>query len=135
MFSTGGSDGTVNGILNKPLYGNLGVTYRWTTGATPTADEVAFNAALLRVSAVADANRARPGGLRLIPRVNGEFSVPLTLYTLGDFYIPFADQQKFRLAAQANVNGDRLVQRSIRAAGHCEFTAPELVEAFNDLVV
>jgi pimeloyl-ACP methyl ester carboxylesterase len=135
VFSTGGSDGTVNGILNKNFYGNQDVTYRWTTGATPTAAEVAFNAAIVRVSADPDANRARAGGLRWIPRVNGEFSVPvLTMHTLGDFYVPFAHQQKYRLAAQASGNGDRLVQRAIRAAGHCEFTGPELVEAFGDLV-
>ncbi|ACO45905.1 hypothetical protein DEDE109153_02870 [Deinococcus deserti] len=136
VFSTGGADGTINGILNKSLYGNVGVTYRWTTGPTPTAEELAFNAALPRVFASMKANQARPDGLRWLPRVNGEFSVPvLTLHTLGDFYVPFAHQQKYRLAAQANGNGDRLVQRAIRAAGHCEFTAPELVEAFNDLVI
>ena len=38
------------------------------------------------------------------------------------------------MAPQANGNGDRLVQRAIRAAGHCEFDGAELVEAFNDLV-
>ncbi|GMA16203.1 alpha/beta hydrolase [Deinococcus metallilatus] len=135
VFSTGGSDGTVNGILNKNYYGNVGVMYRWTTGATPTPAEVAFNNAILRVKADPNANAARPGGLRWIPRINGEFSVPvLTMHTLGDFYVPFAHQQKYRLAALANGNGDRLVQRAIRAAGHCEFTGPEIVEAFNDLV-
>jgi len=135
VLGTGGSDGTVNGILNKRFYGNVGTTYRWTSGAAPTAAEVAFNAAILRVAADPAANRARAGGLRWIPRVNGEFSVPvLTLHTLGDFYVPFKHQQLYRLAAQASGNGDRLVQRAIRAAGHCDFTGAELVEGFNDLV-
>ncbi|BDP40869.1 alpha/beta hydrolase [Deinococcus aetherius] len=134
VFGTGGSNGTVNGILNKNLYGNEGVTYRWTTGDLTPA-EAAFNASILRVKADPGANPARANGLRWLPRVNGEFSVPvLTLHTLGDFYVPFAHQQKYRRAAQANGNDDRLVQRAIRAAGHCEFTGPELVEAFNDLV-
>lgn len=135
VFSTGGSDGTLNGILNKNFYGNAGVTYRWTTGATPSAAEVAFNAAILRVTADPDANRARAGGLRWLPRINGEFSVPvLTMHTLGDFYVPFAHQQKYRRAAQANGNDARLVQRAIRAPGHCDFTGPEIVEGFGDLV-
>jgi predicted small lipoprotein YifL len=134
VFGTGGSDGTVNGILKGNLYGNVGVSYRWTTGATPTAAEAAFNASILRVTADPNANRARPGGLRWLPRVNGEFSVPvLTLHTLGDFYVPFAHQQKYLRAARVSGSGDRLVQRAIRAAGHCEFSGPELVEAFNDL--
>ncbi|MEF2278710.1 alpha/beta hydrolase [Deinococcus sp. YIM 134068] len=134
VFGTGGSDGTINGILNKNLYGNVGTVYRWTTGDITPA-ETAFNASILRVTADANANRARPGGLRWLPRVNGEFSVPvLTLHTLGDFYVPFAHQQKYRQAAQAAGNGDRLVQRAIRAPGHCDFVGAEIVEAFNDLV-
>ncbi|WP_102125241.1 alpha/beta hydrolase [Deinococcus planocerae] len=134
VFGTGGSDGTLSGILNKNLYGNEGVTYRWTTGDITPA-EVAFNASILRVKADPEANRARQGGLRWLPRVNGEFSVPvLTLHTLGDFYVPFAHEQRYRLAAQASGNGDRLVQRAIRAPGHCDFTGPEIVEAFGDLV-
>ncbi|GAA5513992.1 hypothetical protein Dcar01_02741 [Deinococcus carri] len=135
VFSTGGSDGTLNGVLNKNFYGNKDTVYRWTDGPTPTPAEVAFNAAILRGSANPNANAARPGGLRWLPRVNGEFSVPvLTMHTLGDLYVPFRHQQLYRLAAQANGNGDRLVQRAIRAGGHCEFTGPEVVEAFNDLV-
>lgn len=135
VFSTGGSDGTVNGILTKNFYGNVGRTYRWTTGATPTAAEVALNAAILRVAADPGANRARAGGLRWIPRVNGEFSVPvLTMHTLGDFYVPFRHQQLYRQAAQASGNDARLVQRAIRAPGHCDFTPAEVVEGFGDLV-
>ncbi|WP_104991879.1 S9 family peptidase [Deinococcus sp. NW-56] len=135
VFSTGGSDGTVNGILTRNLYGNEGRVYRWTSDAAPTAAEKTFNDVILRVRADPAANVARPGGLRWLPAVNGEFSVPvLTLHTLGDFYVPFRHQQLYRQAAQANGNGDRLVQRAIRAAGHCEFDGAELVEAFNDLV-
>lgn len=135
VFSTGNSDGTLNGILSKNIYGNKDRFYRWTTGETPTPAEVAFNAAILRVEADPNANPARPSGLRWLPRINGEFSVPvLTLHTLGDLYVPFAHQQKYRLAAQQSGNGDRLVQRAIRAPGHCQFTAAEVNEAFDDLV-
>ncbi|WP_019587508.1 hypothetical protein [Deinococcus apachensis] len=135
VFGTGGSDGTLNGVLSKNFYGNKDVTYRWTTGATPTPTEVAFNAAILRVEADPNANAARLGGLRWLPRINGEFSVPvLTMHTLGDLYVPFAHQQRYRRAAEAKGNGNLLVQRAIRAPGHCQFTGAEVVEAFNDLV-
>ncbi|WP_291430023.1 alpha/beta hydrolase [Deinococcus sp.] len=135
VLATGGSDGTINGILPRNIYGNAATTYRWTTGATPTPAEVAFNASILRVTPAQNANPAVSGRVRYLPRVNGEVSVPvLTMHTTGDFYVPFKHQQLYRAAMTAAGNGDRLVQRAIRAAGHCEFTAPELVEGFNDLV-
>ncbi|UQN06888.1 alpha/beta hydrolase [Deinococcus sp. QL22] len=135
VLGTGGADGTVTGILPRNLYDNTNVSYRWTAGATPTAAEAAFNASILRVKGDVNPNPARADAVRWLPRINGEFSVPvLTMHTLGDFYVPFAHQQKYRAAAIAAGNGDRLVQRAIRAAGHCEFNAAELVEAFTDLV-
>ncbi|MBZ9713149.1 alpha/beta hydrolase [Deinococcus multiflagellatus] len=135
VLSTGGADGTVMGVLPRNIYSNANTTYRWTQGATPTEAEKAFNASIVRVTAAADPNPARPGTVRWLPRVNGEFSVPvLTMHTTGDFYVPFRHQQLYRAAANAAGNGERLVQRAIRAAGHCEFTPAELVEAFTDLV-
>ncbi len=135
VLGTGGADGTITGILPRNIYGNATTTYRWTTGATPTAAETAFNAGLVRVTPAQDPNPALSGKVRYLPRVNGEISVPvLTLHTTGDFYVPFKHQGLYRAAVTAAGNGDRLVQRSIRAAGHCEFTGPELVEGFNDLV-
>ncbi|GHG14549.1 alpha/beta hydrolase [Deinococcus indicus] len=135
VLSTGGSDGTLTGILPRNTYGNATTTYRWTTAATPTAAEVAFNASVLRVTPAQNPNPALPDRVRYLPRVNGEFSVPvLTLHTTGDFYVPFRHQQLYRAAATAAGNGDRLVQRAVRAPGHCDFTAAELVEGFGDLV-
>ncbi|MXV18152.1 alpha/beta hydrolase [Deinococcus xianganensis] len=135
VLGTGGADGTITGILPRNIYGNATTTYRWTTGATPTAAETAFNAGLVRVTPAQDPNPALTGRVRYLPRVNGEISVPvLTLHTTGDFYVPFKHQQLYRAAVNAAGNGDRLVQRAIRAAGHCEFTGPELVEGFGDLV-
>ncbi len=135
VLSTGGSDGTLNGILAKNYYGNTGVTYRWTSEATPTVAEQAFNDAILRVTADADANPARANALRWLPRVNGEINVPvLTMHTTGDFYVPFKHEQLYSKAVAASGNSNFLVQRAIRAAGHCEFVGAELVEGFNDLV-
>ena len=133
VLSTGGSDGTLNGILAKNIYGNQNVTYRWTQGPTPSAEEVAYNSAILRVTADPDANPLQPGGLRWLPLIEGKFTVPvLTMHTLGDLYVPFAHEQRYLKAAQQNDNAGMLVQRAIRAGGHCEFAGPELVEAFND---
>ncbi|GGM12677.1 alpha/beta hydrolase [Deinococcus aerophilus] len=135
VLSTGGSDGTLTGILAKNYYGNKGVTYRWTTDATPTPAEVAFNNLILRVEADAAANPARSGALRWLPRVNGEINVPvLTLHTLGDFYVPFKHEQLYSKAVAASGKSNLLVQRAIRAPGHCDFAAAELVEGFNALV-
>ncbi|GAA0517075.1 alpha/beta hydrolase [Deinococcus depolymerans] len=135
VLSTGGSDGTVSGVLPRNIYGNAATTYRWTTAATPTDAEKAFNAGILRVTPAQDPNPAVSGRVRSLPRMNGEISVPvLTLHTTGDFYVPFKHQQLYRAAVTATGNGDRLVQRAVRAAGHCEFTAAELIEGFGDLV-
>ncbi|WP_226342536.1 alpha/beta hydrolase [Deinococcus sp. AJ005] len=135
VLSTGGSDGTLTGILEKNFYGNIGIDYRWTTGPTETVAEKAFNDAILRVKADPDANPARAGALRWLPRVSGEISVPvLTMHTTGDFYVPFKHEQLYNKAVAANGKSNLLVQRAIRAAGHCEFVGAELAEGFNDLV-
>ncbi|SEJ44209.1 hypothetical protein SAMN04488058_10846 [Deinococcus reticulitermitis] len=135
VLGTGGSDGTLNGILARNFYGNQGLTYRWTTGETPSAEEVAFNAALPRAAADPNANPPRPDGVRWLPQVSGEISVPvLTMHTLGDFYVPFKHQQNYRRAVARSGNENLLVQRAVRAPGHCDFVGAELVEGFNDLV-
>ena len=133
VLGTGGSDGRINGILLKSMYGNEDVVYRWTTGPTPTAEEIEFNESLDRVSADPDANPLRDDGVRWIPLVNGDFDVPvLTMHTLGDFYVPFRHQQLYRERAEANGNEDLLVQRAIRAPSHCDFSDGEYTAAIND---
>ncbi|WP_306468269.1 alpha/beta hydrolase [Deinococcus alpinitundrae] len=133
VLGTGGSDGTINGILAKPIYGNPDVTYRWTQGAAPTAAETAYNQSILRVTADPAANPPQSGGLRWLPVIEGTFKVPvLTMHTLGDLYVPFGHEMHYFKADQQNGNTVLLVQRAIRAAGHCEFAGPEVVTAFND---
>lgn len=130
VLGTGGSGGDINGILALNGYGNEDQVYRWTTGDVPTAEEVEFNEGLERVSADPNSNPLRNDGVRWIPLVNGEFDVPvLTMHTLGDFYVPFRNQQLYRERAQENGNGDLLVQRAIRAPGHCDFSGEEIFTA------
>lgn len=133
VLSTGGSDGTLDGILAVNGYGNMDRVYRWTTDSTPTVDELEFNNSITRVKADDQANLVRDDGVRWLPLINGDFEVPvLTMHTLGDFYVPFRHQQLYRERAEANGNENLLVQRAIRAAGHCDFSAPEITTAIED---
>ncbi|WP_285259413.1 alpha/beta hydrolase [Halopseudomonas bauzanensis] len=133
VLGTGGSEGDIEGILARNGYGNEHQVYRWTSGQEPTADEQAFNDQIARVSADEDANLMREDGVRWIPLVQGDFDVPvLTLHTLGDFYVPFRHQQLYREGAEEHGNEDLLVQRAIRATGHCEFSSQEITRAMND---
>ena len=83
----------------------------------------------------ADANRLRTDGLRWIPVINGEFSIPVvTIHTLGDLFVPFHMEQAYRQRATAKGNDKWLVQRAIRDVGHCAFTAAEAAGAFDAMV-
>lgn len=136
VWASLGGDGTINGILNANVLDTTGITYRFeTTSGTLSAAEQSFNAGLLKISPVADANRQRRDGLRWIPQVNGEFSVPVvTIHTLGDLFVPFHMEQVYRQRATAKGNDKWLVQRAIRDVGHCAFTAAEAASAFNAMV-
>jgi hypothetical protein len=49
-------------------------------------------------------------------------------------YVPFMMEQIYRERATAKGSGANLVQRAIRAPGHCDFTVAEQVTAFADMV-
>jgi hypothetical protein len=133
VLGSGGDDGTVRGILDRNVYDNAGRTYRWTDGPTPTAEELAFNNMMPRVSADRGVNALRDDGVRWLPQVHGDFVVPvLTMHTLGDFYVPFVHQQLYRQGAIEHGNDHLLVQRAIRAPGHCDFSPDETKRALSD---
>lgn len=135
VMGTGGRDGTVNGILENNYGSNTGVFYQLDNDPLRSADENAFNNTMLRVDTDPAANAPRSDGLRYIPRVNGQFSVPvLTLHGLGDLYVPFVHEQIYRRRADANGSGPFLVQRAIRESLHCNFTSNEMENGFSDLV-
>jgi fermentation-respiration switch protein FrsA (DUF1100 family) len=135
VWGTFGGDGTINGILDESVIDTTGYTYQLDNDPAISTDEAALNAAVQRWDADANANRGRADGLRWVPRVNGEFNVPvLTLHTLGDMYVPFSMTQIYRRRAIDRGSDDLLVQRAIRAPSHCDFTVTEQVVAFNDLV-
>ncbi len=135
VMSTGGRDGTVDGILAKDLTGNIGTVYQFDDDVELSAEERQFNSTILRVAGDPNANAPRRNGLRWIPLVNAEFQVPVvTLHGLGDPFVPFKHQQIYRQRAERNGSHHWLVQRAIRAPGHCDFALEEEVEAFKAML-
>ena len=136
VMGSGGDDGTVRGILDRNVYDNADRVYRWTDNASPTEMEVSFNDIMMREEAARGVNAIRNDGVRWLPEIHGDFSVPvLTLHTLGDFYVPFRHQQLYRQGAIRNGNDELLVQRAIRAPGHCDFSADEIRTALSDWLI
>ena len=135
VWGTFGSDGTVNGILNKNTLDTSRFVYQFDNDPALSPDEATFNANVQVLTAATGANRMREDGLRWIPKVNGQFKIPVvSMHTLGDLYVPFSMQQIYRKRADAQGSGDWLVQRAIRAPSHCDFTVREQVEAFDAMV-
>ena len=127
-----GGDGTITGILNKSILDTNGMTY---TIDADVAGSTALNASALKLTAATDANRLRTDGMRWIPKVNGNFKIPVvSIHTLGDLFVPFSMQQVFQKNVAAKGNGAFLVQRAIRGVSHCDFTVAEASTAFDDMV-
>jgi hypothetical protein len=90
----------------------------------------------MRVAADPQANLPRRDGLRWIPVLPAQVSVPVvSIHTLGDGYVWFSMQQVYRRRAEAAGTADRLVQRAMRGVGHCDFTLAEEEEAFDAMAV
>jgi pimeloyl-ACP methyl ester carboxylesterase len=135
VWSTFGGDGTINGILTKRVLDTRNTVFQLDDDPAQSAEEKTFNAEVERATPDADANGLRKDGLRWIPQVNGEFSIPVvTLHTLGDLYVPFKMEQIYRERATAKGSGAWLVQRAIRGTSHCEFTYAEQVDAFEAMI-
>ncbi len=131
-YGTFGSDGTVTGILTKNVLDTNAYTY---VIDGDVAGSAALNASALKLTAVADANRLRTDGLRWIPKVNGEFKIPVvTIHTLGDLFVPFSMEQTYQKRVAAKGNSAWLVQRAIRGVSHCDFTVAEQADAFDAMI-
>lgn len=65
----------------------------------------------------------------------GRITAPLlTLHNTGDLFVPISLEQSYLKKVRAAGRQDLLVQRAIRAGGHCQFSQQELTTAFSDLV-
>ena len=132
LFDLGAQDGT---LARSPgvAVDNTDVVYQFDTDPALSADEQAFNDDVVRVAA--DPQARAGNGLAQVPKVDGNPEVPvLSLHNLGDLFVPFHNEVIYGHEAAANGKSDLVVQRAIRGVGHCDFTAPELVTAFVDLV-
>ena len=90
-----------------------------------------LNASVLRVRPT---DVASPG-LDGIPRIDGRPGVPvLSLHDIGDLFVPLSMEQTYAREAARQGRGHLFVTRAIRGTGHCDFTAAERQEAFDDLV-
>ncbi len=135
LWPLGSRDGTLGGVLLASVADTRAIVYRFDTSAGAlSAAEQQFNATVTRAVRAAAANPRRADGLRWVPLVSGEFDVPvLTLHTLGDLYVPLRMEQLYRERARAHGREHLLVQRLVRAVGHCAFSATEAEEAFDAL--
>jgi pimeloyl-ACP methyl ester carboxylesterase len=66
---------------------------------------------------------------------DGKIARPLlTMHGTGDLYVPVFLEQTLKDAVTAAGNEKLLVQRLYRIGAHCQFSQPEMIRAFDDLV-
>ncbi|HZR24935.1 MAG TPA: hypothetical protein VFA59_15185 [Vicinamibacterales bacterium] len=66
---------------------------------------------------------------------DGKIQRPLlTMHGTGDLFVPIFLEQTLKRAVTKEHNDRLLVQRIYRIAGHCGFSQPEMIKAFDDLV-
>jgi len=107
---------------------NHDVVYQFDTDPALSAEEQAFNDAIVRVTAD---RQGRKGGLAQVPQVSGNIDIPvLTLHNLGDLFVPFHNEVVYAQRVAAAGKSNLLVQRAIRGVLHCDFTAAEFSSAF-----
>jgi pimeloyl-ACP methyl ester carboxylesterase len=110
---------------------NEGVTYDVddTLGIT----DAQLNAGIRRLKADPEA-RSASAHPDAVP-TTGKITKPLlTIHGTGDLFVPITQERSYRQKVDAVGKGDLLVQRAIRAGGHCKFSDAEYTAAFNDLV-
>jgi pimeloyl-ACP methyl ester carboxylesterase len=95
---------------------------------------VNVNASVLRV-APRDRVSRLTHRLTQIPKISGRPNVPvLSLHNLGDLFVPFSMEQHYAADTARTGHSRNVVQRAIRAIGHCEFSPGEAGTAWDDLV-
>lgn len=110
---------------------NVGVRYDIDPALGVTAD--ALNRDVPRV--IANEMFRDPAKYPEFADMTGKIGAPLlTIHGTGDLFVPIHLEQSYRRTVDAAGNGGLLVQRAIRRPGHCNFSAEERVQAFDDLV-
>jgi pimeloyl-ACP methyl ester carboxylesterase len=108
------------------------ITYRIADGLGLTAETL--NARARRKTG--DAEIRNPSGPyeEVVP-FDGKIARPLiTMHGTGDLYVPIFLEQTLKHAVAAAGADRLLVQRIYRIGAHCQFSQPEMIKAFDDLV-
>lgn len=139
LQSFAAADGTVTGILNSNVVDTRNITYRFLSqpGDPLTTAEQEFNNTIYQITPNANANPLREDGLRLIPKVNGNLykAIPVvTVHTLGDLFVPISMEQIYKRRMIENGFSDQLVQRAVRAPGHCDFSFAEFEQSLDAML-
>lgn len=110
---------------------NLDAVYGITDGLGLTGEQV--DSGIRRIGPVGD---ARDPALHpdAVPTTGSIQRPYLVLHNTGDLFVPISQQVAYRAKVEDLGRGDLLVQRAIRAAGHCRFSDAEYTAAWNDLV-
>lgn len=139
--------------LEKQFAGNVGIgadalvntTTPWHRMSTNARiqyridENLGFSAEALNARArrkPAEAGLRTPAGPhREVVPFDGRIGRPvMTMHTTGDMLVPIHLLQSLQRAVTASRRDHLLVQRIYRAGGHCTFSEPEAVAAFDDLV-
>ena len=113
-------------VVEGGAFNNLDFSYPVDSPSGVTAAEL--NPAVVRIPGDAQTQEGDPSVL------SGVVSAPLLmLHTTGDGLTPISGVQTFRNLADGVGDSGLLVQRAVRAPGHCQFSREEVETAIGDL--
>lgn len=116
------------GSDSEGVFDNIDFVYPVDPNGDVTADEL--NRDVVRIAGDPQVRNVAPN----FTDRTGAVPVPLlTIHTTGDGWVPISLEDEFRRIVEAAGNGDMLVQRAVRASGHCDFSAQEIAAAAADL--
>ena len=96
MGVTGGDIGVAPGNVQD----NSDTVYQIDADPALSPDEIALNAAVLRVAQ--DPQGRHPNGLANIPPISGRLPIPvISMHTIGDLFVPFSMEQIYARRAAA----------------------------------
>ncbi len=108
------------------------VTYGIDEGLGLTAEKI--NARVRRKPADADVRNPNGPYEEIVP-YDGRIERPLlTMHGTGDLFVPIFLEQTLKKEVGDAGRQNLLAQRIYRITGHCGFSQPEMIRAFNDLV-
>jgi hypothetical protein len=116
------------GPLLLDAFDNTEFVYPVDPASGISAEEV--NQKVVRIAGDPQVRNADPN----LSDLTGAVPAPLLMiHTTGDGWVPISGVQAFRRLAEAAGNGDLLVQRAVRAPGHCDFSDREFIRVAEDL--